>query len=326
MRTVLAAALTLFVLSGAARAEPETARLYRVGFLGPYSPGLDWSILLGYQKRLRELGWVEGENIATTYRWADGDFSQFPSLVAAIMREPLDLLVVPCGSPINTVRARSPDIPIVAGCIDMAGFGAEIDTLTRPGGFTTGFTYFSPAATARRLELLKDLVPSLSRVGVLYHGRSSWTPHLSHVEATAARAGIGLRRLEWRDAGDLPGVFDAAKSGGVDAVMTLGDGHAHFYRHYLFKLAAERRLPVMYDFPMFPSADELGLIAYHAEVGALYRGTAEQVDQILRGRKPGDIPLVTPQTLRLVINEKAARALGLSISPSLRQQADQVID
>jgi putative ABC transport system substrate-binding protein len=109
-------------------------------------------------------------------------------------------------------------------------------------------------------------------------------------------------------------------------MMTLGDGQAHFYRHYMFKLAVEHRLPVIYDFPMFPSADEVGLIAYYASVAALYRSGAEQVDQILRGRKPGDIPVARPERLRLMINGKVARALGLSISPAFRQQADQVID
>ena len=326
MGRALAAALTLALAAATPTAAQATDRTYRVGFVGPYSPGLDWSILLAYQKRLRELGWVEGENISTTYRWADGNFSQFPNLVEAIMADPIDVLVVPCGPPIGTARARNPHIPIVAGCIDLAGFGAEIDTLSRPGGLTTGFTYFSPAATSRRLELLKGLVPGLARVGALHHPRSSWTPYLGEVEAAAARAGIDLRRLEWRDPGDLPSVFDAAKNGRVDAVMTLGDSPAHFYRHYLFKLAAERRLPVIYDFPMFPSADEVGLIAYYAEVGALFRSGAEQVDQILRGRKPGDIPLVTPQTFRLLINGKAARALGLSVSPALRDQADQILE
>jgi putative tryptophan/tyrosine transport system substrate-binding protein len=326
MGMALAAAFVLVLAAATPTAAQGADRTYRVGFVGPYSPGLDWSILLAYQKRLRELGWVEGENISTTYRWADGNFSQFPKLVQAIMDDPVDVLVVPCGSSIGAARARNPHIPIVASCIDLAGFGAEIDTLARPGGLTTGFTYFSPAATSRRLELLRDLVPGLARVGVLHHPRSSWTPYLGEVEAAAARAGIELRRLEWRDPGDLQGVFDAAKRGRVNAMMTLGDAPAHFYRHYLFKLAAERQLPVMYDFPMFRSADEVGLVAYYAEVGALFGSAAEQVDQILRGRKPGDIPLVTPQKFRLLINGKAAQALGLSIPRSLRQQADLVID
>ncbi|HKZ07980.1 MAG TPA: ABC transporter substrate-binding protein [Methylomirabilota bacterium] len=319
-------ALAVILLGAPAAGAQDASRPYRVGFLGPYGPGLDWSMLSAYQERLRELGWVEGQNIWTTYRWADGDFSQFPKHVEALMDVPLDLLVLPCGSAVTTARARSPDIPIVAGCIDLVGFGKELDSLARPGGFTTGFTYFSPAGTARRLDLLRELLPRLSRVGLLYHGRSSWVAHLADVESAAAGANVAVRRLEWRDPGDLRATFGAAKREGVHAVMTLGDSAAHFYRHYLFKLAAEHRLPVIYDFPMFPSADEVGLIAYYADVAALYRISAEQVDQILRGRKPGDIPLAVPQKLRLLINEKAARALGLSISPALRQQADQVLD
>jgi putative ABC transport system substrate-binding protein len=234
-------------------------------------------------------------------------------------------MVIPC-TEIGTARARLPDIPIVAACIDLAGFGAELDSLDRPGGFTTGFTAFSPAAIPRRLELLKELVPNLSRVGLLYHARSSWHPYLTEVEATAGRAGVGVERLEWAGPGDLSGVFDTAKREGLHALMTLGDGRALFYKDYLFRLAAEHRIPVIYDFSMFPSADEVGLIAYHADAAELARGGAEQVDQILRGRKPGDIPLVRPQRLRLTINGKAARALGLSIPPALRQQAEQILD
>ena len=322
----LAVALTLLLAATPLGDAEGTERAYRVGFVGPYSPGLDWTILQAYQERLRELGWVEGQNISTTYRWADGDFSQFPKIVNGIMGAPLDLLVLPCGSAITTARTHSRDIPIVAACIDLAGFGTEVDSLARPGGFTTGFTYFSPAAVSRRLELLRELVPRLSRVGLLYHRRSTWPAHLTEVGAAVGQAGIHLLRLEWRDVGDLRGVLESAKRDRVDAVMTLGDGHAHFYRHYLFKLAAERGLPVIYDFPMYPSADDVGLIAYYANVGTLFRGAAEQVDQILKGRKPGDIPLALPQKFRLVVNGKAARDLGLSVSPALRRQADQVLD
>jgi putative ABC transport system substrate-binding protein len=323
---ILTAALALMLVAAPMAAAQETGRTYRIGYLGPYGPGMDWASLHAYQQRLQELGWVEGQNMSTTYRWAGGDFSQFPKYVDEMMRESLDLLFIPCGPPIRTARARRPDIPIVAGCIDLTGFGAELASLDRPGGFTTGFTYFSPAAIQRRLELLKELVPGLGRVGLLYHGRSSWIPYLAEIEAGARRTGIGIRRLDWYDPGYLPTAFDTAKRERLHALMTLGDGQAHFYRHYMFKLAVEHRLPVIYDFPMFPSADEVGLIAYYASVAALYRSGAEQVDQILRGRKPGDIPVARPERLRLMINGKVARALGLSISPAFRQQADQVID
>ena len=323
---VVAAALALALSAGSDAVPQETSRIFRVGFVGPYSPGLDWSILQGYQERLRELGWVEGRNIETTYRWADGEFGLFPRLVESIMRASPDLLVLPCGPSIKTARELSPTIPIVARCLDLKDFGGEIGTVSRPGGFTTGVTYFSPGATGRRLALLKALVPNLSRVGVLYRPESSWASRLDEVEAAARAAGIGLERLEWKPSSDPSAAFDAAVGRRLSALMVLGDGIAHFHRHVIFAIAAERRVAVMYDFPMFPAADDVGLISYYVEVGALFRTAAEQVDQILRGRKPGDIPLAFPEKFRLVINEKAAQALGLSLSPGLRQQADQVIE
>lgn len=323
---ILAVALALMLAAAPPVAAQGADRTYRVGFVGPYSPGLDWSILRGYQERLHELGWVEGHNISTTYRWADGDFSRFPGLVRSIMSAPPDLLVLPCGDPIKAVRELNTDIPIVARCMELAGLGKEIDSVARPGGFTTGVTYFSPGATQRRLELLKELVPRLSRVGVLYQPGSTWAAHWEEVEAAARTVGVGLERLEWNPYSDPGGAFHIAVKRRLGALLTLGDGDAHFHRHAIFALAGERGVPVMYDFPMFPTADEPGLISYYADVSALFRTVAEQVDQILRGRKPGDLPLAFPQKFRLMINGKAARALGLSIPPSLRQQADQVIE
>lgn len=322
----LVVSLGLILGSAPAGEAQGTDRTYRVGFIGPYSPGLDWSILRGYQERLRELGWVEGQNIETTYRWAEGEFSRFPALVDSIMSSPPDVLVLPCGPAIKAARDRSPDIPIVARCIDLAGFGKEIDSVARPGGFTTGVSYFSPGATRRRLELLKELVPNLTRVGVFYQPGSTWEAHWDEVEAAARGAGIGLERLEWKQTAVLADVFSQAVARRLGAVMTLGGGPTHGYRHAIFELAAAHRVPMMYDFPMFPAADEVGLISYYADVVALFRSAAEQVDQILKGRKPGDIPLALPEKFRLMINGRAARALGLAISPSLRQQADQVLD
>jgi putative ABC transport system substrate-binding protein len=210
--------------------------------------------------------------------------------------------------------------------MDPAGFGREIVTAARPAGFTTGVTDFSPGATPRRLELLKELVPNLWRVGVLYHPQSSWVAHWSEVEAAARAMGVSLERIEWNASSNPGDAFHIADKRGVRVLMTLGGVNAYLNRELVFELAAQYRMPVLYDFPMFPTGDEVGLIAYYADATAMYITVAEQVDQILRGRKPGDIPLALPQTFRLVINAKAARALGLSISPSLRRQANEVIE
>lgn len=323
---IVAIVIALALAEASIGAAQGPDRTFRVGFVGVYNPGLAAPGLLSYQQRLRELGWVEGQNISTTYGWADGEISRLPGLVRSIMRAPLDLVVLPCGDPINAARDLRPDIPIVARCMDPAGFGQEIATAAHPGGFTTGVTDFSPGATQRRLELLKELVPNLSRVGVLYHPLSSWAAHWNEVEAAARTAGVGLERIEWNASSDPGDAFHIAGKRRVPALMTLGGATAYLSRELIFELAANHRVPVLYDFPMYPIGDEGGLIAYYADVYAMYVTFAEQVDQILRGRKPGDIPLALPQKFRLVINAKAARALGLSISPALRQKADQVIE
>jgi putative ABC transport system substrate-binding protein len=211
--------------------------------------------------------------------------------------------------------------------MDLWEFDQEIATPAHPGGFTTGVTDFSPGATRQRVELLKELVPNLSRVGALYYPRSSWAPYWHEVEAAARAAGVDLERIEWNPWADPGAAFDIARKRQVGALLTLNDGYAYIIRAFIFELAAQHRIPVLYDFFMYPAADEeVGLIAYYADVYAMWVAFAEQVDQILRGRKPGDIPLALPQKFRLVINGKAARALGLSISPSLRQKADHVIE
>jgi putative ABC transport system substrate-binding protein len=132
-------------------------------------------------------------------------------------------------------------------------------------------------------------------------------------------------RAEWGESHTLDFVLNNAVAAGARAVLTLGDGTLHFKRHYLFALVAERKLPAMYDFPMFPSADELGLMAYYADVASLFRRTAEQVDEILKGRKPGDIPVTEPQQFRFMVNVRAAQALGLTLPDSLVQKADSVL-
>lgn len=301
-------------------------RVHRIGFIGFQGPGLEWSMLTSFQARLRELGWVEDRNLVTSYRWADGELVNYPRIVRELVQSDVDIMVIPCGPPLQAVRKLNPTLPVVARCLDFKDFGRELETPGRPAGYTTGVTYFSPGATTRRLELLREALPGLSRLGLLVRPGSDWTAHLADIETEARRLGLQTYLAEWRSAGDLAGALDRAIERKVGALLTLGDGATHFYRHYLFELAAERRLPVLYDFPMNPAADDVGLMAFYAEVGSAFRKVAEQVDQILKGRKPGDIPIAEPQKFRFVVNARAARALGLAIPESLRQQADQVID
>jgi len=325
-RARTAGALALALVAATTGEAQEPAKTSRIGFIGCQSPGLEAGMLSAFQARLRELGWVEDRNLTTSYRWADGDLSNYPRIVRELVQSDVDVMVIPCGPPLQAVRKLSPEIPVVARCMDLKDFGREIETPGRPGGYTTGATHFSPGATARRLELLREAVPGLSSVALLSRPGSDWTSHSDGIEAAARSLGLRVYRADWHSAGELSGVFDRAIEHRVGALLTLGDGATHFHRHHIFALAAERRLPVLYDFPMFPAADDVGLMSYYADVGTLFRRVADQVDQILKGRRPADIPLAEPQKFRFVINSRAARALGLGISESLRKHADQVID
>jgi putative ABC transport system substrate-binding protein len=298
---------------------------HRIGFLGFHSPGLESRMISYFQERLAELGYVNGENIAITYRWADGNMARYPAIVEDLVRANPDVIVTPCGPPLHAVRNLHRTIALVVRSNDVKSCMPEIATLERPGGHTTGAILFSPEATPRRLEVLKQLIPGLKHVAVLYQPDSDWAAHLTDVETAAREAGLRLHRAAWTNREDLAVAFDDAMAQRVGALLTLGDGPTWFHRHSIIEIAAARRLPVMYDFGMFPAA-ELGLMSYAIDTRAFFRHVAEQVDQILRGRRPGEIPIGRPQKFRLFINHEGAKALGLKIPQSLLLQEGRVIE
>lgn len=297
--------------------EPQQREsVYRIGFVGFQSPGLESRIIAYFRERLAELGYVDGRNTSVLYRWADGKVSNYPSIAADLVHSKVDVIVTPCGPILRAVRELHATIPLVIRSNDVKSCGSEIAALDRPGGYTTGAIYFSPGATTRRLEVLKELIPGLSHVAVLYRPASEWTEHWAEVEAAAQKTGLRLHRAEWKTVRDLRSAFNHAIAERVGALLTLGDGPTWFHRHEIIELAAESRLPVLYDFSMFPAA-EVGLMSYSVDTRALFRRVAEQVDQILQGSKPGDIPIARPQQLRLFINRDAAKTLGLAVPRSL---------
>jgi putative tryptophan/tyrosine transport system substrate-binding protein len=308
------AAATVAPLAGDG-ARPE--RPHRIGFVGFQSPGLETRMILYFRERLTELGWVEGRDVSTIYRWADGEVARYPAIARELVAANLDVIVAPCGIVVREVRKLNATIPIVVRSNELKACAPEIATLERPGGYTTGTVTFSPRATGRRFAVLKELIPGLSHVGLLYQPLSDWLEHLNDVEAAAVAAGLRVHHALWRQPRDLPEAFDNARRHGVDALLTLGEGTTWFHRHEIFEIAAGRKMPVLYDFGMFPAA-ELGLVSYAVDTREFFRQVAEQVDQILRGARPGDIPIARPQQYRLFINHDAAKALGLTVPPSLR--------
>jgi putative ABC transport system substrate-binding protein len=186
-------------------------------------------------------------------------------------------------------------------------------------------TYFSPSAVARRLALLREALPHVSAIGLLHRRRSDWIAHLPAVEAAAGAEGFRTYRAEWATDKGFGGALDEAIARGAQAFLTLGDGPTYNARHELFELAAQRKVPILYDFPMFQAADELGLMAYYADIVPLFRRVAEQADAILRGGAPGALTLEEPRVFRFMVNLRAARALGLTLPDALIQQADSVL-
>jgi putative ABC transport system substrate-binding protein len=227
------------------------------------------------------------------------------------------VIVTPCGPIIGAIRRLDRAMPVVFRSVDTETCAGEIADLDRPGGYTTGALYFSPDAVGRRLEVLKALVPGLSRVGVLHRPASEWAAHWAGADAAAAGMGLSLYRVEWRRNRLLSEAIDQAVSAGVGALLTFGDGYIFARRLEIFALAADRKLPVLYDFPIPPTAFERGLVSYAVDIRTLFRHVAEQVDRILQGDKPGDIPVARPRRFRLIIDHGAARALGLRVPRAL---------
>ena len=232
-----------------------------------------------FQDRLAELGYVNGGNTSITYRWADGNIAKYPAIAEDLVGSELDVIVAPCGSAMRAVRKLRPTIALVVRSNDIKSCAPEIATLDRPAGYTTGTIYFSPEATARRFDVLKELIPGLSHVGVLYQPTSDWEGHWADVEGAALKTGLRLHRVTWKKREDLPEAFDNAIARRVGALLTLGDGPTWSDRHHIIELAASRRLPVMYDFGMFPAA-EVGLISYSVDTRALFsaRGRSGRPD------------------------------------------------
>jgi putative ABC transport system substrate-binding protein len=327
MRLIGLAVSLFLILSTAPLAvgAQHAEKLYRIGFVGFQSPGLESRMIAYFQDRLAELGYVNGGNISITYRWADGNIAKYPAIAGDLVGSELDVIVAPCGPAMRAVRKLHRTIALVVRSNDIKSCAPEIVTLDRPGGYTTGAIYFSPEATARRFDVLKELIPGLSHVGILCQPTSDWEGHSADVEAAAVKTGLRLHRAAWKKREDLPFAFDDTIAQRVGVLLTLGDGMTWFYRHEIIELAASRRLPVMYDFGMFPAA-EVGLISYSVDARALFRHVADQVVQILNGTRPGDLPISRPRQFRMFINRDAAKALNLTIPPSLLKLADRVIE
>ena len=300
-------------------------KIVRIGRLSPLSAETDSPNLEAFRKGLRELGWVEGKTFTIESRFADGKSERLPELAAELVRQRVDLILTGSNPGALAAKKATATIPIVMVTTgDPVGAGL-VASLARPGGNVTGVTALGQMLNAKRLELIKEAVPGVTRVAVLTNPRSTYTaPFLQERESMVRRLGLQLPVLEAADPGSFEKAFAALATDRAGALLVQTDAMFITYRRRIVELAAKSRVPAVYGDREFVDAG--GLMFYGASLAHLYHDAASYTDRILKGARPADLPVEQPTKLELVINLKAAKALGLTIPPSVIGRADHLVE
>ena len=309
--------------SVAARAQ-QAAKLPTIGFLvaGTHASHGKW--VTAFVQRLRELGWIEGQSIAIEYRWAEGGTERAAEIAPELVRLKVDVVVTSGTAMVVAAKQATSDIPIVfAAAGDPVGTGL-VASLARPGGNVTGLSLQLTDLAAKRLELLREAVPGFGRLAILANvSGPAVMLDMREVEAAARTLGLEVIQLEIRRGEDIAPAFEALK-GRAEAVYAANDPLVDTHRVRISTLALAARLPTMYGSRGHVEAG--GLMSYGANFPDMFRRAADIVDKILKGAKPADLPVEQPTNFELVINLKTAKALGITVSPSLLARADEVIE
>ena len=305
-------------------AAQQPQRVPRVGYLFSFTPAEGRHLWEACRQGLRELGYVEGQNIVLEPRWADGRHERLPELAADLARLKVDVIVSAATPASRAAKAATSSIPIVIVAVGDPVKVGLVASLARPGGNVTGLSLLTTELSGKRLELLGQVVRNMPRVAILMNPDNPVTAvFLEETRVAAQTLGVQLQLLEARNPRDIEQVFDAAAGERAAALIVFDDPVLWSHRKQIVPLAAKRRLPVMYGLREF--VDDGGLMSYGPDRVDHYRRTAVYVDKILRGAKPADLPVEQPTKFELVINMKTAKALGLTIPQSLLVRADQII-
>jgi putative ABC transport system substrate-binding protein len=320
------------LLGGAAAAWPlaaraqEVERIRRIGVL--MNTGADepesQARLAAFMQGLLELGWAVGRNMRIDYRWSAGDVARLRKDAADLVALRPDVILAGVGATTPTLQQVSRTVPIVmAQAIDPVGAG-YVESLARPGGNITGFIQFEYSLAGKWMELLKEVAPQITRVGVLREPGAAAIGQWAMIQAVAQSLGVELRPIQLRDASEIDGAvtaFARSPNGGLIVGVSAG---SLIHRDLIIRLAAQHRLPVVYAYRVFVTSG--GLITYGPDIVSQYRRAAGYVDRILKGEKPADLPVQAPTKYELVINLKTAKALGLDVPATLLARADEVIE
>lgn len=304
----------------------QAGKAPRIGYLGVSSASDRPRLLDAFRQRLRELGWVEGQNIVIDYRFADGNMDRLPDLAADLVRLKVDVIVSLGTQGVTAARNATKTIPIVMiGVRDPVGIGL-IANLARPGGNVTGVSgYAGLESVAKQLEILKEMVPQASSVAILVNPANAYHQlAIKQVNVAAKALGVQLHFLEVRDASDFESAFAAMAKERVGALLVLSDIIFNSHGSRLAELAASRRLPT--GNAVRESVEAGGLMSYGPSFLDSYRRSVEYVDKILKGAKPADLPVEQPTKFELAINLRTAKTLGIEIPPTLLSRADEVIE
>ena len=307
----------------AARAQ-QAGKLPTVGFLGPTTPSAQVQWIAAFLQRLRQLGWIEGRTFAIEYRWAEGRAERFTEIATEFVRLKVDVIVTYGTPQVIAAKQATSIIPIVFALAgDPVGNGL-VSSLARPGANVTGLSLQTNDTAAKRIELFRQLVPGIHQLAILVNpGNPNAALEVGEVQAAARALGLEIATSEIRRTEDIGPAMEAIR-GHADALYVAGDFLLNANRIGINTLAIGARLPTMYIQKEFVEAG--GLISYGPNYPDLFRRAAEYVDKVLRGVKPADIPIEQPTRFELVINLTTAQALGLTVPPTIRALADEVIE
>jgi putative ABC transport system substrate-binding protein len=315
--------VTLIACGESAQAQQPT-KIPRIGYLSANSPSSESARTEPFRQRLRELGYVEGKNIVIEWRYAEGKLDRLAELAAELVRLKVDVIVTAGTGSTRSANEATNTIPIVMTQDPDPVRNGFVASLARPGGNITGLSTLQPELSGKRLELLKEIVPKLSRVAVLGTStNASNAQSLRETELAAGALAVKLQYLDVRGPKDIEAAFRAAREERADAVLVLGGPVLASQRTHLADLAVKSRLPAIYWRSVIVEAG--GLMSYAVNFTDLDRRAATYVDKILKGRKPADLPVEQPTKFELIINLKAAKQIGLTIPPKVLARADKVI-
>jgi putative tryptophan/tyrosine transport system substrate-binding protein len=321
--TVLGGAAVAWPLG--ARAQLPAGKVWRIGILETISQPLNAANLAALRRGLRELGYIEGQNLLIEYRSAEGRAERFPDLASELVRLKVDVIVTRGTPAVLAAKNATSEIPVVMAAIGEPLVTGAVTSLARPGGNVTGLSSFTYELTPKRVELLKEMLPGTTRIAGLFNlSNPVVVPEWEAAKAAALSLGIAPHVLDVRNSQDISRALDAEIRQRADALLVSLDGLIQENQATILDLVAMRQLPAMY--PSREFVDGGGLLAYGVSYPPLYFRAASFVDKIFKGAKPADLPVEQPTKMELIINLKTAKALGLTMPPTLLARADEVIE